>query len=109
MTIQTLLWNIFETATIGGLCLFFVSLAASLVSRKWRLAGWRKNFGEHVLIVESRKLSIFKQSLIVALTAFGLVAVLGLFENASCINALYKNKPDYMSYCAGRDNGGDGG
>lgn len=107
MTIPELLWNIVETAAIAGLCLFTLSFAVSLVARKWRLANWRRNFGDDVLKVVNTKRSILKQSAIVAATIFGLFVVVGLLNNIPCINAMQKNKQDYLSYCSPKSYDGD--
>ncbi len=99
MMIIDIIWNILRIAAIFGLLLFVLNLVPSLIARKWRLVAWRKDYGDSVSKVVDTKRAVLRDSVKVGVVGFGLIVVVGLFSKGHCINAIYKNKPDYLSYC----------
>ncbi len=100
MTIIDLLLSIFIFSITLGSISFIASLIGSFVKRGYRLLKFRSDINKELFKLVYPKKEIiyksFKFGLIVASIFFAFL----FFENLRCMNAIIKNKINYMDYCS---------
>jgi hypothetical protein len=103
MTIAEVLWRVFVLASYAGLVLFFVKIGFSMTSRQWEIYRGRRAFGPDIYKVVGNMRTIVRRGLMVGAAMFALVFVLAILESVPCLRALYRDNPDYESYCTKGD------
>ncbi len=104
MTIYSVIENILFMSITIGLILFVISMLGFSIKKIME----RRKYGADFDKAVNPLIQTIKKYSIVSAVAILFFIVVGLFENADCLNAIYKDRPDAESYCQTKERSNEG-
>ena len=104
MTIYSVIEHILFMSISIGLIAFFISMIGFYIKKIIE----RKKYGVDFDKSVNPPIQTIKRYSKVSAVAILFFIVVGLFENADCLNAIYKDRPDAESYCQPKERSNEG-